>query len=107
MKMFEWGIKNAVSIEGDRLHPVQTMLLKRLGLDIEFIFCWDKGKSKEFVLNQIKQMKNKMVYYLLDNPDNIPGMDRFNDKESPIDRTYEDFLDLYEKDKYKLEKSAG
>lgn len=94
IKLWGWNVKNAVSIEGDRLHPVQTMLLKQMGLDVDFIFCWDKGKSKEFVESQIKQMKNRRVFYLFDNPEGIPSMDRFKDKESPTDGTFETFLDL-------------
>jgi DNA primase len=102
MKMTEWGFPETVSIEGDRLSPVQTMILKQLGLDIDFIFCWDKGKTKEFVEGQIKQMKNRRVFYLFDNPEQIPGMDRYEDKESPTDKTIDVFLDLYKNGIYRF-----
>ncbi|TVY09859.1 DNA primase [Paenibacillus cremeus] len=101
MFLWEWGIKNAVSIEGDRLSPVQAMLLKGIGLDIDLIFAWDKGKSKDFIEKQIKQIKNRNVYYLLDNPDGIPDIDRFKDKQSPTDNGYRIFMDLLENDIYK------
>nr|WP_145401663.1 toprim domain-containing protein [Paenibacillus xylanexedens] len=90
MTLWGWGVKNAVSIEGDRLSPVQVKLLKDLGIDIDLIFLWDKGKDREFVLNQIKQIKGRRVFYVYDE------LDIFSDKMSPVDRgreTFNEFLD--------------
>lgn len=103
MKLWDHSIRNTVSIEGDRLHPVQVMLLKSLGIDITLVFSWDKGKDKNFVEKQLKQVKNREVYYLLDNPENsLFTEDRFKDKQSPADGGIDVFLDLYNNDKYKL-----
>ncbi|MBX4152412.1 DNA primase [Paenibacillus lautus] len=80
MQLWSWGIKNSVSIEGDRLSPVQAMILKGLGIDIDYVFAWDKGKDKDFIINQIKPMKNRLTYYLYDSED------LFADKQSPVDK---------------------
>ncbi|MDR6779493.1 DNA primase [Paenibacillus peoriae] len=94
MTMWAWGIKNAVSIEGDRLSPVQSKLLKELGIDIDLVFSWDKGKDEDFVNNQLRQIKGRRVFYLYDNTD------RFKDKMSPVDRGREVFEDLETNDKH-------
>ncbi|MBD8836221.1 DNA primase [Paenibacillus sp. CFBP 13594] len=85
MTLWGWGIKNSVSIEGDRLSPVQVKLLKDLGIDIDLVFMWDKGKDEEFVLNQLRQIKGRRVYYVYDNKD------IFADKMSPVDEGKEQF----------------
>jgi len=89
IKLWDMGIRDACSIEGDRVSPVQVKLLKELGLDIEFVFQFDKDKDEEFIKKQLKQIKNRKVYYTLDD-DNI-----FTEKQSPADRTLEDYLELY------------
>ena len=56
------------------------MILKGLGIDIEYVFAWDKGKDGDFIINQIKPMKNRLTYYLYDSED------LFADKQSPVDK---------------------
>lgn len=92
MKLWGWGIKNAVSIEGDRLSPVQAKLLKELGIDVEIVWAWDKGKDIEFIKNQISQIKGRHMHYLYDNKD------RFDDKQSPVDVGLDVFKDLITND---------
>jgi DNA primase len=94
MKLWDCNIRNAVSIEGDKLNPVQAKLLKELGLDIDHVYSWDKGKDEDFVKKQLKQIKNRRVFYLYDNAD------RFEDKNSPTDKGIDVFLDLYNNDKH-------
>jgi DNA primase len=89
IKLWDWDIRNVVSIEGDRISPVQIKLLKELGLDIEIITIFDKDKDEEFVKKQLKQIKNRKTYYSIDDED------RFKGKESPADRTIEDYIELY------------
>lgn len=96
MQLWEWGWKNSVSIEGDRISPVQVKLLKELGLDVDLLFAWDKGKDEEFVLRQLKQIKNRNVYYLYDN------YDLFQDKQSPTDKGYEHFTDFIQNHVHKV-----
>ena len=92
MKLWGWGIKNALSVEGDKLNPVQAKILKELGIDIEIVWAWDKGKDREFIYNQTKQIKGRKMSYLYD------STDRFEDKESPVDRGLDVFKDLLEND---------
>ncbi|WP_211747938.1 hypothetical protein [Paenibacillus sp. Marseille-Q4541] len=94
MQLWSWGIKNAVSIEGDKISPVQVKLLKELGLDIDLIFMWDKGKDEDFIKNQLRQFKSRRVLYLYDNKD------RFLDKQSPVDNGIDMFKDLLIHDKH-------
>ncbi|MWV44839.1 DNA primase [Paenibacillus sp. HJL G12] len=94
MKLWAWGIKNSVSIEGDKLSPVQVKILKELGIEIEYIFAWDKGKDEGFVKNQIRQMKGRRVYYLYDTNDLL------EDKQSPVDKGIYVWEDLLDKDKH-------
>jgi DNA primase len=89
IKLWDWGIKNVVSCEGDRISPVQIKLLKEQGLDVEIVLIFDKDKDEEFVKKQLKQIKNRKVYYTIDDEN------RFTGKESPADRTLEDYLELY------------
>lgn len=98
MKLWGWNIKNAVSIEGDRLSPVQAKLLKELGIDIDIIWGWDKGKDEEFIHQQTRQIKGRKMYYLYDNAD------RFIDKQSPVDNGYEVYMDLVQNDLHECEK---
>ncbi|OMD76846.1 hypothetical protein [Paenibacillus odorifer] len=97
MKLWGWGIKNAVSIEGDKLSPVQVKLLKDLGIDIEIVWGWDKGKDREFVHKQVKQIKGRKMKYLYDNTD------RFEDKQSPVDLGYDVYMDLVKNDIHDFE----
>ena len=94
MQLWSWGIKNAVSIEGDKISPVQVKLLKEIGLDIDLIFMWDKGKDEEFIKNQLRQFKSRRVFYLYDNED------RFLDKQSPVDIGMDVFKDLLANDRH-------
>lgn len=90
MILHSWGIKNAVAIEGDRLSPVQAKLLKDIGLDVDLIFAFDKDKSQEFVKQQVKQIKNRRVFYLWDENNLFE-----DEKASPVDKTYDIWMQLY------------
>ncbi|MFB5758965.1 DNA primase [Paenibacillus medicaginis] len=95
MLLWSYGICNAVSIEGDKLSPVQAKLLKDLGLDIDFVFGWDKDKDQEYIKGQLKQIKNRRVYHLWDS-ENL-----FSDpKASPADAGKDIWLKMYN-DRYK------
>lgn len=93
IKLWDWKIRNVISIEGDRISAVQIKLLKELGLDIEIIIIYDKDKNEDFIKKQLKLIKNRKVYYTLDEDD------KFIDKESPADRTLDDYLELYKNKK--------
>jgi DNA primase len=96
--MIAWsnGIKNMVSIEGDHITHLQIHLLKTLGIDIKFVFAWDKNKDKEFIEKQLESFKGRLIYILYDT------LNLFKDKESPLDRGIEVYKQLYEKCQYKF-----
>lgn len=98
MKLWGWGIKNTVSIEGDKLNPIQAKLLKELGIDIELVWGWDKGKDEKFIYQQVRQIKGRRMSYLFDNND------RFEDKQSPVDKGYDTFMDLVKNDAHDCDK---
>lgn len=99
IKMWEWGIRYAVSIEGDKLSPVQARILKGLGQDVEIIFCFDKDKDRDHVRQQIKQIKNRRVCYLYDH-ENL-----YSEKDSPTDRDKDTFKSLWCHGKFLLKQS--
>lgn len=91
MLLYSWNVKNAVSIDGDKISPVQVKLLKELGLNVDLIFAFDKDKDKEYILEQIKQIKGRRIFYLFDED----GL--FDDpKASPVDNGYDVWNLLYE-----------
>jgi DNA primase len=90
MILNSWLIKNSVSIEGDSISPIQAKLLKEMGLDIDIILAFDKDKNEDYIRQQVKQIKNRRIYYLWDE-DNL-----FKDeKASPVDIDYETWMVLY------------
>jgi len=84
----QWGIKNTIAISGSDLSPYQIYKMKQLGMDIEWIFMFDADKDEDFVLKQIKQIKNRKIKYL---KTELLSKD---EKESPTDRGKEVFLEL-------------
>lgn len=80
MLAYEYGYKNAVAIEGDAISPVQAHTLKKLGIDIKIILCFDKDKDKEHIKEQSKYFNGWATYCVYDLK-NI-----MKEKESPVDR---------------------
>lgn len=94
--LWQFGYKNAVSIEGDKITDAQIHILKELGVGIRFIFAWDKDKefekieddnivtlvkSDRFYQDQLQNhFAGRLVYLVRDEEDLLTG------KESPIDR---------------------
>lgn len=77
LQFWSWGIKNVVSLEGDRISPIQVKILKELGIDISFYFAWDKDKDEEFIINQLRQFKSRNVFYIMDSIEE-PLLDKKN-----------------------------
>ncbi len=94
--MLAWsnGIKNMVAIEGDHITYLQIGLLKSLGIEVKLVFAWDKDKDDNFIKEQLKPIKNRIIYVLYDKS----GI--FEDKDSPFDKGVEKFNELYVKHKY-------
>jgi DNA primase len=87
MFLHQWGFKNCVSMEGKDLTPVQAMLLRELGVNI--VFAWDKDCDAEFVAKQLSQLKSCLPTVIFDTKDLLEGHD------SPVDKGYEVWYDLY------------
>jgi DNA primase len=96
MYLHQWGYRNAISIEGDTLSDEQIKLLKELGIDIKYIFVWDKDKDVQFVYNEINRLKGRMRYSIYDK-DNL-----LSDKDSPSDKGKETWIKLYNEYQYKI-----
>lgn len=96
MYLHQWGFKNVISIEGDTLSEEQIKLLKELGIDIKYIFVWDKDKDVRFVYNEIHKLKGRMRYAIYDKDDML------SNKDSPCDRGKETWVKLYEEHQYKI-----
>lgn len=96
MLLYQWGYKNIISIEGDSLSDYQIQILKDLGLDIKFIFAWDKDKSVEFVFNEVIRLKGRLKYAICDKENLL------DDKDSPCDKGEFVWKYLYENNVYKI-----
>jgi DNA primase len=96
MYFHQWGFKNTISIEGDIISDEQVNLLKSLGIDIKYIFAWDKDKDVNFVYNEIHKLKGRIRYAIYDK-DNL-----LNDKDSPCDKGKEAWIELYTNHQYKV-----
>lgn len=96
MFLHQWGYKNAISIEGDSLSDYQVQILKELGLEIVFVFAWDKDKDVEFVKQETSKLKGRLKYAIYDKENLLP------DKSSPTDRGKETWEKLYKDNKYRL-----
>lgn len=96
MKLWQWGFKFCVSIEGDQLSPIQAKLLKELGVNV-IIFAWDKDKPISFIKSQLQQIKTRDVQFIYDQNNILK-----DPKASPADEGLEKWLILYKKNRYRL-----
>lgn len=96
MYLHQWGYKNVISIEGDSLSDEQIKLLKGLGIEIKYIFVWDKDKDCAFVYHEIRKLKGRLRYAIYDK-DNL-----LSDKDSPCDKGKEVWVKLYNDYQYKI-----
>lgn len=96
MLLTQWGYKNVISIEGDSLSGVQIELLKDLGLDVKYVFMWDKDKTVEFIHTEVSRLQGRMRYAMVDKEGLLQG------KDSPCDYGKEVFEKLYRESIYKI-----
>jgi len=96
MFLKQWNYPNAVSIEGDSLSPPQIKLLKELGLDIKYIFAFDKDKDAEYVKKEASKLTGRMKYGIIDIENNLEH------KDSPTDKGKEVWDSLYKNNIYKI-----
>lgn len=96
MLLHTWGYRNVISIEGDSLSDVQIMLLKDLGIDIRYIFAWDKDKDAEYVKNEVEKLQGRIRYAMLD----VRGL--LDPKDSPTDKGKEAWEKLLKENIYRI-----
>jgi len=90
IKIFQWGYKNVVALMGSDLSPAQSQKLKKISLNLEIIFLFDKDKTEKYIISQVKQLKTRDVKVLLDKNDIL------SDKDSPTDLGRKVFCNLLE-----------
>jgi DNA primase len=94
MLAYQYGYKNAVSLEGNEMSNVQAFLL--IQLDVDIVFCFDKDMDETFVEKQVKLIRNRICYAIFDKENLL------NEKDSPIDKDKSIWEFLYKNHKYKL-----
>jgi len=95
MLAYQYGFKNTVSLEGNEMSNVQAFLLMQLNVPITF--CFDKDMEIDFILKQVKLIRNRICYAIIDKED------RLDEKDSPIDQGKKTWEYLNNCHKYKTE----
>lgn len=96
MKAFEYGIYNTLAIGASEISLEQAEIVKRLGLDIDIILCYDKGIKIKEIKRIAEIFKGRNVYGMFDTEDIL------KDKNSPIDQGLEDWNHLVENNIYPI-----
>ena len=87
-----YGIKTSGCILTSHLNPEQMKILARLGCDVVFALDKDVDIMKDHNIGRLK--KYVKVYYIKD------FLDITDEKDSPIDKGYDVFKQLYEKKRW-------
>jgi DNA primase len=95
MLAYQYGFKNAISLEGNEMSNVQAFLLKQL--DASIVFCFDKDMDETFVTKQAKLIRNRICYAIFDKENLL------DEKDSPIDLGKSIWEFLYKNHKYKID----
>lgn len=96
MYLTQWNFPNAVSVEGDSLSEQQVKLLKDLGIDINFIFAYDKDKGLDYVMSEASKVKGRMRNFIFDSNNLL------TEKDSPTDKGENVWNELYNNNIYKV-----
>lgn len=86
MLAWQWGIKNTVSTQGKEISPMQ--IRKLIELNCKIIFVFDKDVPLSHFNNYKNQLKTRLSYCIVDTDD------IFLNKDSPVDKGREYFLNL-------------
>jgi DNA primase len=95
MLAFQYGFKNAVSLEGNEMSNVQAFLLMQLNVPITF--CFDNDMEIDFIYKQVKLIRNRLCFAIIDQEHKL------NEKDSPIDQGKKTWEYLYNSHKYKID----
>lgn len=96
MKAFDWGIYNTVAIGASDISEIQADTIKKLGLDIEIVLCYDKDKTPKDVKRYAKVFEGRKVYGMIDTDNLLEG------KDSPVDKGFEIWNKLVENNIYEI-----
>lgn len=96
MFLTQWGYPNSISIEGDSLSNVQIQILKELGINIKYIFAFDKDKDVHFVKQEASKLNGRLKYGIMDT------VNKLENKDSPTDKGKEVWDMLFSKCLYKI-----
>ncbi|UUV46052.1 DNA primase [Bacillus phage vB_BanS-Thrax1] len=80
MKSFDFGLFNTLAIGASDISDEQVRIIKKLGLDIEIILCYDKGIEIEEIVKNMDLFTGREVKAVYDKD----GLLR--DKNSPVDQ---------------------
>lgn len=94
MLAYQYGFKNTVSLEGNEMSNIQAFLLKQLKVPITF--CFDKDMEMDFIIKQVKLIRQGICYAILDKENKL------DEKDSPIDQSKETWEYLIKHHKYRL-----
>lgn len=84
-----WGIKNTGALLTSHLNPSQMVILARLGVKVVFALDKDVNIKNDHNISRLKRYVN--VDYIYDRDDAL------DEKDSPVDKGIDIFLDLYDK----------
>lgn len=97
MKMFSNGIYNCVAIGSSDVTDVQASIIKQCGRDVEIIICFDKDKKAKDIKIVSDMFQGRVVLGMIDT------LGLLGEKESPIDKGLDVFLNLEKNCLYPLE----
>lgn len=93
MKLFEYGVYNAVAIGASDMSFEQVDMIKQLGLDIEIVLCYDKGISSKEIIKQAEHFKGRNIFGMFDTDDLLDGKDAPVDKGKEVwDRLVDEYV---------------
>ena len=96
MKAFDWGLYNTVAIGASDISEIQADMIKKLGLDIEIVLCYDKDKTPQEIKKYAQVFKGRKVYGMFD-VDNL-----LQDKDAPVDKGFEVWDKLVKNNIYEI-----
>lgn len=96
MKLHSHGIYNAVAIASSDITPVQALLLKSMGVDVDIVLCYDKDKTVDEIKKQAEHITGRNVYGILDLEDLL------DEKDAPVDKGMKTWEYLAENNTYPI-----
>jgi DNA primase len=96
MKAHSYGVFNTLAIGASDIALEQADILKKIGLDIEIILCYDKGITIDEIKTNAQVLEGRAVYGMYD-VNNLLDM-----KDAPVDKGVEIWEKLVNKNIYPI-----